>query len=64
MITATLIVATLGLVRRLRRREGSGVAADSVAEQRDSRWWRSGRVAASAGMLSGASLTAAAYVAC
>ncbi|TLF76662.1 hypothetical protein [Nocardia cyriacigeorgica] len=72
MITATLIVATLGLVRRLRRREGRSRAdsdagrrrARSVAVRQGSGWWRSGRAAASAAALSGASIAAAAFVAC
>ncbi|MBF6323001.1 hypothetical protein [Nocardia cyriacigeorgica] len=72
MITATLIVATLGLLRRLRRRDGRS-GADSGAERRRARltavrreygWWRSGRVAASAAALSGASVAAVACVAC
>ncbi|NEW25958.1 hypothetical protein [Nocardia cyriacigeorgica] len=63
MITATLIVAMLGLLRRLRRREGSSADTDTGAARRVSAWWRSGRVAASAAALSGASV-AAACVAC
>ncbi len=51
MITATLIVATLGLLRRLRRRDGRS-GADSGAERRRARltnvgrapgWWGCGR---------------------
>ncbi|NEW37458.1 hypothetical protein GV794_13410 [Nocardia cyriacigeorgica] len=64
MITATLIVATLGVLRRLRRREGSTAAADLGTAKRDSAWWRPGAVAASAAALSGATLAAAACVAC
>ncbi|MBF6286302.1 hypothetical protein [Nocardia cyriacigeorgica] len=70
MITATLIVATLGLLRRLRRREGSGGTgaerphADAGSVRLESGWWRSRRVAASAAALSGAGLAAVACVAC
>ncbi|MBF6088265.1 hypothetical protein IU438_12200 [Nocardia cyriacigeorgica] len=72
MITATLIVAILGLLRRLRRRDGRS-AGRPGAERRRARlsavrreygWWRSGRVAASAAALSGASVAAVACVAC
>ncbi|MFE3442894.1 hypothetical protein ACFXNW_07675 [Nocardia sp. NPDC059180] len=64
MITATLIVAVLGLLRRLRRREGSPIVPDSGTARRDSTRWRPGTVAASAAALSGATVAAVACVAC